>query len=57
MEVANTLAYYDTATITAVKCFIVQAPGFKPLNLSAVATDANAAALHYENFVEDFIFR
>jgi hypothetical protein len=26
MEVANTLAYYDKATITAVKSFIVQAP-------------------------------
>ncbi len=26
VEVANTLAYYDTATITAVKSFIVQAP-------------------------------
>jgi hypothetical protein len=25
MEMANALAYYDTATITAVKCFIVQA--------------------------------
>jgi hypothetical protein len=25
--VANTLAYYDMATITAVKSFIVQAPG------------------------------
>jgi hypothetical protein len=25
--VANALAYYDTATITAVKSFIVQAPG------------------------------
>jgi hypothetical protein len=25
--VANTLAYYDTATITAVKSFIVQALG------------------------------
>jgi hypothetical protein len=24
---ANTLAYYNTATITAVKSFIVQAPG------------------------------
>ncbi len=24
---ANTLAYYDTATIIAVKSFIVQAPG------------------------------
>jgi hypothetical protein len=27
MQVANTLAYYDTARITAVKRFIVQAPG------------------------------
>jgi hypothetical protein len=27
MAVANTLAYYCTATITAVMCFIVQAPG------------------------------
>jgi hypothetical protein len=27
MAVANTLAYYITATITAVKSFIVQAPG------------------------------
>ncbi len=27
MDVANTLAYYDTATITVVKSFIVQAPG------------------------------
>jgi hypothetical protein len=27
MAVANTLAYYDTATITAVKSFIVQDPG------------------------------
>ncbi len=26
MEVANTLTYYDTATITIVKRFIVQAP-------------------------------
>jgi hypothetical protein len=27
MQVANILAYYDTAIITAVKSFIVQAPG------------------------------
>jgi hypothetical protein len=26
LEVANTLAYYDTATIIAIKSFIVQAP-------------------------------
>jgi hypothetical protein len=29
MAVANTLAYYDTATIMAAKSFIVQAPGKK----------------------------
>jgi hypothetical protein len=29
MQVANTLAYYDTAIITAVKSFIVQAHGLK----------------------------
>jgi hypothetical protein len=29
MEAANTLAYYNTATITAVKSFIVQAAGVK----------------------------
>jgi hypothetical protein len=29
MQVANTLAYCDTATITAVKSFIVQASGEK----------------------------
>ncbi len=27
MQVANTLDYYDTAIISAVKSFIVQAPG------------------------------
>jgi hypothetical protein len=26
MEVANTLAYYDTAIITVVKSFVVQTP-------------------------------
>jgi hypothetical protein len=31
--VANTLAYYDTATITAVKSFIVQAPGANPVKI------------------------
>jgi hypothetical protein len=29
MTVTNTLSYYGTATITAVKCFIVQALGWK----------------------------
>ncbi len=29
MEIANTLAYYNTAKITTVKCFIVQAPVYR----------------------------
>jgi hypothetical protein len=29
MEVANTLAYYNTATITVIKSFTVQAPGLR----------------------------
>jgi hypothetical protein len=33
MEVANTLALYVMATVTAFKSFIVQAPGLKPLIL------------------------
>jgi hypothetical protein len=32
MQVENTLAYYDTAIINAVKMFIVQAPGFNPVS-------------------------
>jgi len=31
MEFANTLGYYDTATITVVKSCIVQAPGTQRL--------------------------
>ncbi len=33
MEVANTLAYYNTAAITAVKSFIGQAPGINLIKL------------------------
>ncbi len=33
MEVANTLTYYDTATIVTVKSFIVQAPVDNALNI------------------------
>jgi hypothetical protein len=35
---ANTLAYYDTATITAVKSFIVQPPGDPILHKSIKTT-------------------
>jgi hypothetical protein len=31
LTVANTPAYYDTATITTVKCFTVKAPGANPI--------------------------
>ncbi len=33
MEVVNTPAYYDTATIAAIKRFVVQAPGADPVKL------------------------
>jgi hypothetical protein len=36
MEVANAPAYYDTATITAIKSFIVQGPGSSKIKLFAV---------------------
>jgi hypothetical protein len=35
MVMANTLAYYDMAKITAVKCFIVLAPGVCSIKMSA----------------------
>ena len=34
MEVANTLAYYNAATITAVKSFTAHALGFGTIKLS-----------------------
>jgi hypothetical protein len=37
MQVANTLAYYDTAIITAVKSFIVLAPGHVCKSLAFLA--------------------
>ncbi len=38
MQVANTLAYYDTAIITAVKSFIEQATGVKVIELFSLAS-------------------
>jgi hypothetical protein len=38
MAVANTLAYYDTETITAVKRLIVQAPGLIFMILASLTT-------------------
>ncbi len=51
MAMASTLAYYDTATITAVKGFIVEAPEMsqsyisKESNMSVRAMDQS-----YKNF-------
>ncbi len=46
MEVANTLAYYDTATITAVKSFIEQAPRVLNNNkLERLARDKHSSLL------------
>jgi hypothetical protein len=42
MAEANTLAYYDTATITAVKSFIVQAPGVNAIKLVSFVADKEA---------------
>jgi hypothetical protein len=40
MEVENTLAFYDTTKVTAVKSFIVQAPGVNVIKLfTAVSYD------------------
>jgi hypothetical protein len=39
--VANTLAYYDTATITAVKSFIVQAPESNKVSIVTSKIDPN----------------
>jgi len=40
--VANTLAYYDMATIIAVKSFIVQAPGLTFVGKAKVGTIMNS---------------
>jgi hypothetical protein len=40
MAVVNTIAYYDMATITFVKRFIVQAPGYQSDKTFFFVTDA-----------------
>jgi hypothetical protein len=47
MEAANTLAYYHMATITAVKSFIVQAPGEK------LGLDFNSTCVFPHTFVTE----
>jgi hypothetical protein len=46
MAVANTLAYYITATITAVKSFIVQTPG------ACIITNITAVIYGFRNDLE-----
>jgi hypothetical protein len=48
---ANTLAYYDMATITAIKCFIVQAPG-QILIFPSILNEAFV----FKKFVKNFVF-
>ncbi len=55
VQVANTLAYYDTAIITAIKSFIVQAPGlnyilFVKLTLKSLILLAQLYVNHEESF-------
>jgi hypothetical protein len=38
MAMTTTLAYHDTATIMAVKSFIIQAQGSKSFSFTAIAT-------------------
>ncbi len=45
MEVANSLAYYNTATITEVKSFIVQARGGRTV-VQRPITDRNMLGLN-----------
>jgi hypothetical protein len=54
MEVANALAYYDTATITAVKSFIVQAPGVNLLKL--FCSKFTHTFLYPDHFITHAIF-
>ncbi len=47
MKLANALAYYDTATITAVKGFIVQAPRLVFTGLKSPFTAFTEAGFEY----------
>ena len=51
MAVANTLAYYVTATITAVKSFIVQAPRYS-INYGRKKFQAQVTMVHFLNYDE-----
>ncbi len=46
MEMANTLAYYDTATMTAVKMFIYGTPLIKLVNLKDIVGKSSFSGLN-----------
>jgi hypothetical protein len=51
--VANTLAYYDTATITAVKSFIAQAPAYSAdVSVENILMTLTPDALHNGRLVQ-----
>jgi hypothetical protein len=52
---ANTLAYYDTAEITAVKSFIVQAPGVENWTTGACSIKKFMAVI-YRFSLKDRVF-
>jgi hypothetical protein len=57
--VTNTLAYYDTATITAVKFFIVQAPGvmlIEPIRVCEYGTWPDVYHWYHGHYSQNFIF-
>jgi hypothetical protein len=51
MAMTTTLAYHDTATITAVKSFIVQPPGSKSFSFTAIATK-KARVFFWDKFIQ-----
>jgi hypothetical protein len=56
MQVANTLAYYDTAIITAVKSFIVQAHGLKMQTEQLKKTSDHCSEETYLLFIKTSFF-
>jgi hypothetical protein len=56
MEAANTLAYYNTTSITVVKSFIVQAPGHTLLMVVDDKILAIAFNLQYIFFNFSYMF-
>ncbi len=56
MALANTVAYYDTEAITAVKSFLVQAPGMTILDTAVVTQEEELGFKLLGNFRFFFLF-